>query len=120
MATASPTSPPSQHPRISSISLCSSIPRNAFILSMPRNMLIDLPPFSEADKLQKASYDAGTTNAKRSDDVKELQISVKVIITEASKVIRDAGKKMNLMSSLNQIIASSRPPSKKWKVLVHS
>uniref|UniRef100_A0A803N816 DUF7699 domain-containing protein n=1 Tax=Chenopodium quinoa TaxID=63459 RepID=A0A803N816_CHEQI len=46
MATASPTSPPSHHPRISSISLCSSIPRNAFILSMPRNMVIDLPPFS--------------------------------------------------------------------------
>ncbi|XP_021767339.1 uncharacterized protein LOC110731747 isoform X2 [Chenopodium quinoa] len=39
----------------------------------------------------------------------------KVIITEASKVIRDAGKKMNLMSSLNQRLASSRPPSKKWK-----
>ncbi|XP_057251128.1 uncharacterized protein LOC104888524 isoform X1 [Beta vulgaris subsp. vulgaris] len=39
----------------------------------------------------------------------------KVIITEASKAIRDADNVMTRMSSLNKRLASLRPPSMKWK-----
>lgn len=39
----------------------------------------------------------------------------KVIVTEASKVIQDAGMTMTHILSLNERLASLRPPSKKWK-----
>ncbi|KNA15036.1 hypothetical protein SOVF_101910 isoform A [Spinacia oleracea] len=93
---------------------------------VPLSMVIDL--IIEQGCLQSV-YGIHTFRVKsisrgKTASVDELQIQGvsnpgllrKVIITEASKVIRDAGKMMTRMPSLNQRHASSSPPSNKWKV----